>query len=259
MTTPSPLWNALDTLSSSSPDELVARVVSALRQGSDPNGRNDLGQTPLHHCCRAGRHEPIGALVGGGADVLAVDVDGFTPAMEAVNMDYGDCLRALAAAGDDLHKHLPQNHPTLLHGALANASAEAAIFLLDQGFDPLLANKESGLCPVHMSYKLPEVLEHMARHGVNLDVANVKNGDTVAHRVASFSVDDKHASSQTLSRSWAVLLEAGTNLRQLNHQGESARALALREKSCLRDMTLAWEARQAAQDSLKSLPAPHQA
>ncbi len=59
----------------------IIKTESLLRAGADPNGQNELGQTPLMIACNSGYHEVVKALLEAGADPNIQDKDGKTAAM----------------------------------------------------------------------------------------------------------------------------------------------------------------------------------
>lgn len=95
----------------------VAQVDACLDAGADPDARADNGMTPLHHAAIAADHEVtplhwaasdsndpavIEALIAGGADVNAADVDGLTPLHWAAEESATPAvITALLAAGAD--------------------------------------------------------------------------------------------------------------------------------------------------------------
>lgn len=56
-----------------------------LAEGGSPNGRNELGDTPLHLAAAAGQLQAVQALLDAGADSLAKDAAGRIPSQRAAN------------------------------------------------------------------------------------------------------------------------------------------------------------------------------
>lgn len=255
----SPMWQALHRGKGPEP---VEEVVEALRRGEDPRGMASNGRRPLHQCCALGYTELIGILVKAGADVRELDRDGETPAIAAIVCDQPASLTALALAGDDLHQHRYDGFPTLLHLAIERCSEKCTKLLLDLGFDPMQLSQAPGVQPgyklVHEALVMPSVLAHMASRGIELGVANDETGDTLAHMVARRLLNPKlrRPGVENLSRTWSVLLDNDVDLKRLNHAGESALEMALRQESPLRDLMLAWHARHVAREAARIAQQP---
>jgi ankyrin repeat protein len=84
----------------------LGAVVELLRAGHDPNQFDECGCTPLHYAAEGAHHDVMRALLAGGADVNACDVE---------------------KIGDTVISHVA-----------GNCSLETAKLLVDAGADPTI-------------------------------------------------------------------------------------------------------------------------
>lgn len=73
--------------------EAVEAVKLCVELGNDVNGRNDVGETPLHGAAFRGVNEVVEYLVSKGAVVDARDQRGWTPFTIASGISYGDVYK----------------------------------------------------------------------------------------------------------------------------------------------------------------------
>ena len=113
-------------------------VKALLDAGAPANGRNVLGDTPLHAAAKYGTAEIVRELLARGADVGAADNVGQTPLHDAVWMPSlaerrtVDVVAALLAAGADREA---KNHQGQTPRALAQGSGVAAVIAAINGTD----------------------------------------------------------------------------------------------------------------------------
>ncbi|KZM20612.1 uncharacterized protein EKO05_0010889 [Ascochyta rabiei] len=189
-------------------DDSTARVNI-----SDANGR-----TPLSWAASRGDHQALEALLNSGADTRIVDMEGSTPLIYAVESGDAQCVSTLIAHGADLgatnvfgatalqlackssrdtgilamliDHHIDINAidfdgDTALNSATRHCHTHNALFLLQAGADPDIANV-AGETAVHMAiyYFAYDILAELVRRKVNLAVINSR-GCTLLHALAS--------------------------------------------------------------------------
>lgn len=229
-------------------DACVEAITSALRAGADPNFHYPTmgeGETPLHIACSRERVEAIRTLIELGANPRELDCEHRTPAGYSLRNDWRSALRGLAAAGVDLREEPTGTYTSLLHQALQDGAHESVPVLLDAGIDPCVVDPRNGRSAVYLAATYPAVISEFSSRGFDLDGVNQTNGETLAHAVARTEIEE----------CWLAILESRAQLDIRNRSDQTALDLALQESSPLRDLTLAWQARQAAHEAISGLEA----
>lgn len=131
------------------------RTEELLRQGADPNIRDDGDKTALHLAAQANQNQADIArmLLEGGADANAQDEDGRTPAYYAVGANSPDDAAALLELLLDHNANMnlqDNNGNTPLHLAAHRAPADIVEILLGGGADKNAANRR-GLSPLDIA------------------------------------------------------------------------------------------------------------
>jgi len=111
----------------------VATVRASLANESLPANSEEITQA-LMRAALIGHTAAIRALLDGGADVNAIDPNGWTPLMEAVFAGHAETIRALLARGADVNTK-DQAGWTPLMEAASKGQAEAVMILLASGAD----------------------------------------------------------------------------------------------------------------------------
>ena len=98
----------------------VESARALLKQGANPNEKDESGRTALHWACQEGRIKIIRLLIKFGAQVDATDNLGFTPLATAAGEGNCKMVKELLKAGADanLRVHSDSNG-TALHLACA--------------------------------------------------------------------------------------------------------------------------------------------
>jgi len=165
----------------------AAMVDKLLKAGANPNAMSDwTGETALMRCAATGNLDTVKSLLAHGADITAKDArQGHTPLMWALAQKHTDVALALIQSGADVNAHAKSGFTPLMFAAqqgdmeaaraLVGAGAEVndatngkgvwegqtallvaslnghqqlAIFLLDKGANPNVAD-ENGLTALH--------------------------------------------------------------------------------------------------------------
>ena len=111
----------------------VATVRASLAHESLPANSEEIMQA-LMRAALIGHTSAVRALLDGGADVNAIDRNGWTPLMEAVFAGHAETIRALLARGADVNTK-DQAGWTPLMEAASKGHAEAVMILLASGAD----------------------------------------------------------------------------------------------------------------------------
>ncbi len=110
----------------------VALIQARLRQGVNPNVRDQEGRTPLMDAVVTEQVAAMRALISGGADVNVRARDGQTPLIEAAGEGRLDAARVLVASGADLNLS-SRGWGTALKTAERTGHNDVAAMLLQAG------------------------------------------------------------------------------------------------------------------------------
>ena len=114
----------------------VAKLNRLIKAGADVNAVNEDGWTPLHSAVYGGHTDAVIALIKAGADINAVNEIGWTPLHNAAYSGHTDAIIALIKAGADVNATskggwTPGRTP--LHGAASEGHTDAVIVLIEAG------------------------------------------------------------------------------------------------------------------------------
>ena len=109
-------------------------IVLLLEAGSDPNGRDDLGSTPLHYGVQNRNPVVISHLLASGSDPNAVTNGGYTPLHHAQLNANARVTALLLDAGADPHA-LSNDGWTPFHSAVFFARSRAISEFLERSID----------------------------------------------------------------------------------------------------------------------------
>lgn len=189
-----------------------------LQRGSDPGIRTIHEQTPLMAAAFVGDSGSTLLLLDAGGDPGATDEDGRSAFSYAIMRGQFSVARMLVEAGADPDL-IDVSGFTLLMSAVANDSADAVAFLLDQAGADVDGRHESGVTALHFAAVLGhlEMIDTLLAHGANPNAATV-DGQTPLMAAASKGMADAAV----------LLIEAGADYSLLDARGVTAAGLAYR-------------------------------
>jgi ankyrin repeat protein len=165
-------------------------VQTLLVLGTDPDGRNQAKQTPLHLAVKEGRIAIVEILLQHGADVNAFDCCQWTSLHIAVR--WGVCtqiLQSLLEHGADVNARNEDSN-TPLHFAANWGAVGAMQMLLEHGAN---ANAENRFCLTPLEGAISSardmaIVAILLKHGADTDLRS-KDGNTVLHTAIFLGVN----------------------------------------------------------------------
>lgn len=163
-------------------------LMDLLAQGASPNALGCHGELPLHMATQHGHATMCRLLVAHGADVHAVDGDGYTVLRHCLTRTFEH--PHLAAAMVLLEAGAPmdvagEEAACLMHAACRQGNGPACVALLDRGVSPLIEDPR-GRMAYHRALleKHFELVECMLVRGVDVNVVD-RNGTSAMHLAAA--------------------------------------------------------------------------
>jgi ankyrin repeat protein len=155
----------------------IDKIKALLVSGADVNGRDRLGETPLHLAAVRGYKETSQLLIAKGADVNAGDKRGLTPLHAAAWMGHKEIVTMLINAGANVNVR-DQGGVAALHTAALAGRKETVALLIAKGAAINVKN-EDGVTPLHAAALAghKETVALLIARGADIDAKN-KDGLT---------------------------------------------------------------------------------
>jgi ankyrin repeat protein len=150
----------------------IDKIKALLASGADVNGRDKLGETPLHVAAVRGYQEASSLLIAKGADVNAEDNRGLTPLHAAAWMGYKEIVTMLITEGADINAR-DENGVAALHTAALAGRKDTVALLITKGAASNAKN-EDGMTPLHAAALAghKETVALLIAKGADVDAKN---------------------------------------------------------------------------------------
>jgi ankyrin repeat protein len=211
----------------------TADLEAELDAGADVMALDDDGFTPLHWAANRGNSQHIQILVDAGAEVMGRDKRDGTPLHRAACCGGTENIKVLLAAGADIMARAKGGW-TPLHSAARGGSLLSIITLLEAGADVNDWARKGGLTPLHMAvyHRRPEVVKAFLEAGAEVMAVQSEFGETPLHIAASCSY---LCNSEVI----LLLMNAGADAKAKDVEGKSPWDLA-RKNEYLKDTDGYW-------------------
>lgn len=223
-----------------------------LKAGADVSlVTGDSGMPPLLHFCERGQCAAASTLLSQGADADAVDKEGRTALLIALQHWGGDLpedskkvkaaqklIKALLAAGADVNKQDAATGKTPLLVSIECKAWDVAKVLLRAGADPSIPDKEGNLClTTALGLEMdPALVGRLVSAGADVNERSGPTGQTPLHAVVAndknyvprdlLQLEDRRHSMRAVK----TLLDAGADVNAQDNEG----------RTCLCCLTTPW-------------------
>ncbi|MCW9014228.1 MAG: ankyrin repeat domain-containing protein [Gammaproteobacteria bacterium] len=185
-------------------------AISLIREGTDIDQRNHIGNTALHEASISGNIRIARELISGGANLNARNFDGRTPLMLALVNGHIELAKYYIDQGARLKTHYTKTH--VLLDAAASGNTDLVGYILNNGFDIDTVDrlKTSAL---HIAAKRgnKNMVSYLLEKGISLDM-QTDSGWSAMH----FAALENHLDIITL------LLASGAKPVDLDTNGAGA-------------------------------------
>lgn len=155
----------------------LVQVKGLLAQGSNVNGRDKDGNSPLNYAIQKNNLDIAKLLIYANVDVeQTTKVTALPPLFYALSLGYYEMAKLLITAGADANRARSNYQSTYFVDICRNDSVEKVRFLLENGADP---NQSTTLGRVPLIYATREdrydVSKLLLEHGAKADVGDLSN------------------------------------------------------------------------------------
>ncbi|KAJ4371530.1 hypothetical protein N0V83_004749 [Neocucurbitaria cava] len=163
----------------------IHALEALLNSGAVTRVADMEGSTPLIYAVESGEHQCVSKLIDYGADISAMNVFGATALQIACKASEDTAMLKILIDNHTDINAIDFDGDTALNSATRHRHTENALYLLEAGADPNIANV-AGETAVHMAiyYYAYDILAELVHRKVNLAVVNSR-GCTILHAVAS--------------------------------------------------------------------------
>ena len=150
----------------------IDRIKALLASGADVNGRDKLGETPLHLAAVRGYKEASQLLIAKGADVNAGDKRGLTPLHAAAWRGHTEIVAMLISEGADVNAR-DEGGVAALHTAALAGRKDTVDLLIAEGA-AIDAKNADGVTPLHAAALAGhrETVSLLIARGADVDAKN---------------------------------------------------------------------------------------
>jgi len=164
----------------------------------------------IHTYAMVGDVKNLQILINAGANINALDENGYAPLHLAAQEGHLEVIRTLAKAGADTEIRDQQNNATPLHFAALEYNINAMRELINAGADVNVKVDHSSLIHFAADFGSSEVLQEIIQAGADINILD-KNGNTPLHIAAR----------RGYSHIIPLLVKAGANVNSIDSQNSA--------------------------------------
>ena len=207
-----------------------ARIKLLVSKGADINALDPQGYAPVHTAARKRHPEQIALLADLKADLNAPDADGMTPLQHAVMRNHVPTVKVLLERGADIEKKNKEGYSPLAL-ALAEAKFEVAKVLLDAGahIDTIAGPEELTPLMIASSQVLPgegAIFLPGSTRPIDLARELMQKGANVNAQSKSGVTALMIAAARNVAPMIGLLVQSGAKTDLKNAQGKTAAEVA---------------------------------
>ena len=212
-------WERYDTVSTALHCAAVndARETAEIlfRYGADVHAINKNGYTPLHFAAENNSYKTARMLLNHGANVNAKDDHGNTPLHYAASNNAHRAVATLLNHGANVNaKNNNDETPLLLHASYRHQDPKVAELLLNHGADINAVDAERGEAPLHYAVIKaldPKTVRVLLNHGANVNAENNRSMTPLAAMFDYWGSSD-HLTSEQFETILKELVNGGADI-----------------------------------------------